>query len=93
MVAGLQVLSAGQNPPAPNPPVQNSGDDGASSSAGGPVRTAPAAALSVIAGMQGEGGTDDAASDLPQIPALLGGKGNSLEFPPSWRGRITCAAG
>jgi hypothetical protein len=80
MVAGLQVLSAGQNPPAPNPPVQNSGDDGASSSAGGPVRTAPAAALSVIAGMQGEGGTDDAASDLPQIPALLGGKGNSLEF-------------
>jgi hypothetical protein len=72
MVAGLQVLSAGQNPPPQNPPAQSPGDDGA--------RTAPAAALSAMAGMQTEGGADDAGSDLPQIPALLGGKGISSAF-------------
>ena len=72
MVAGLQVLSAAQNPPPQNPPAQSSGDDG--------VRQAPAAALSAIAGMQPEGGTQDASSDLPQIPALLGGKGMSSAF-------------
>ena len=74
MVAGLQVLSAGQNPPAQIPPAQSSGDDGASD------RTAPAAALSAIAGMQTEGGTGDASSDLPQMPALLGGPGTSAAF-------------
>ena len=74
MVAGLQVLSAGQNPPPQNPPAQSSGDDDAS------ARTAPAAALSAIAGMQPEGGTEDTNSDLPQIPALLGGKGTSTAF-------------
>ena len=74
MVAGLQVLSAAQNPPAQNPPAQSSGDDGASD------RTAPAAALSAIAGMQTEGGTGDASSDLPQMPALLGGPGTSAAF-------------
>jgi len=72
MVAGLQVLSAGQNPPPQNPPAQSSSDDS--------VRQAPAAALSAIAGMQPEGGTEDASSDLPQIPALLGGKGMSSAF-------------
>jgi hypothetical protein len=72
MVAGLQILSAGQNPPSQNPPAQSSGGDD--------VRTAPAAALSAIAGMQNEGGADDATSDLPQIPALLGGIGISSAF-------------
>ena len=72
MVAGLQVLSAGQNPPPQNPPAQSPVDDG--------VRTAPAAALSAIAGMQPEGGTEDASSDLPRIPALLGGTGISSAF-------------
>jgi len=72
MVAGLQVLATGQNPPPQNAPVQNSGDDG--------TRTAPAAALSAIAGMQPEGGTEDASSGLPQIPALLGGAGISSAF-------------
>ncbi len=69
MVAGLQVLSAGQNPPAQSP-----ADDGAS------ARTAPAAALSAIAGMEPESGADDASTDLPQIPALLGGKRTSSAF-------------
>jgi len=73
MVAGLQVLSAGQNPPSQIPPTQSPGDNGA--------RTAPAAALSAIAGMQPEGGTEeDTNNDLPQIPALLGGRGTSAAF-------------
>jgi hypothetical protein len=72
MIAGLQVLSAaGQNLPAQNPPAQSPGsdDDGA--------RTAPAAALSAIGGMQTGGSPDDTSSSLPQIPALLGGIGIS----------------
>jgi len=73
MVAGLQFLSAGQNPPAQNPPpAQDSSADSA--------RTAPAAALSAIAGMQTEGGADDTSSSLPQIPGLLGGIGISPAF-------------
>ncbi|MGB0108716.1 MAG: hypothetical protein WBP52_09455, partial [Terriglobales bacterium] len=67
MAAGVQVLSAAQNPPA-----QSSGDDGS--------RTAPAAALSAIAGMQIEGGAEDTSGSLPQIPALLGGTGISAAF-------------
>src|ERR1039457_2654106 len=74
MVAGLQVLSAGQNPPPQNPPTQSSDDNNTS------ARTAPAAALSAWAGMETEGGTEDASSDLPQIPALLGGRGTSTAF-------------
>jgi hypothetical protein len=80
MVAALQVVSAGQNPPAQdpptqNPPAQNSGDD----SAGG--RAAPAPALSAIAGMQADGGgMEDTSGSLPQIPALLGGTGISSNF-------------
>jgi len=72
MLAGLQVLSAGQNPPSQNPPAQSPIDNSA--------RTAPAAALSALAGMQTEGGTEDASSDLPRIPALLGGAGISSAF-------------
>ncbi len=72
MMAGLQVLSEGQNPPPQNPPAQTPGDDGA--------RTAPAAAISAIAGMEPKGGTEDASSGMPQIPALLGGSGISSAF-------------
>ena len=74
MVAGLQIFSAGQNPSAQDPPAQMSGSDDVR------ARTAPAAALSAIAGMQGEVGTEDTSSDLPQIPALLGGAGMSSAF-------------
>jgi len=69
MVAGLQVFSEGQNPLAQSPT-----DDGAI------ARTAPAAALSAVAGMQQEGGIADSSSGLPQIPALLGGTGMSAAF-------------
>jgi hypothetical protein len=73
MVAGLQVLSMGQDQPSQNSTTQNSSNDGT-------VRTAPAAALSALAGMEPEGGTADTNNDLPQIPALLGGKGTSTAF-------------
>lgn len=69
MVAGLQFFSAGQNPTPQNPPVQSPGDSGTND------RVAPAAALSAIGGMQNEDGTEDTNTTLPQIPALLGGKG------------------
>jgi len=76
ILAGLQIFSAGQNPSAQNPPAQTSGSVDATQ------RTAPAAALSAIAGMQGEVGTEDTSSDLPQIPVLLGGAGMSSSFIP-----------
>jgi hypothetical protein len=76
ILAGLQIFSAGQNPSAQNPPAQTSGSVDASQ------RTAPAAALSAIAGMEGEVGTEDTSSDLPQIPALLGGAGMASSFIP-----------
>src|SRR5208282_252499 len=72
MVAALQVLSAGQNPPSQNPPAQSPGDDSS--------RTVPVAALSAIAGMRGDEGTADTSGSLPQIPALLGGTGISSAF-------------
>jgi hypothetical protein len=71
MVAGLQVLAVGQNTPVQNQPVQSS-DNG--------VRTAPAAPLSVLAGMQSEASADDLNSSLPRIPGLLGGAGISSAF-------------
>ena len=94
LVAGLQVFSAGQNAPPQDPSAQeapsqgapsnpSSGDAGVSSATSIVVadRTAPAAAASGIAGMPGQGGDPDPATALPQIPALLGGKGVSLAFP------------
>ena len=73
MVAALQVLSMGQDQPSQNPPVQGSGDDGT-------VRTAPAPALSAIAGMETESDTEGTGNDLPRIPALLGGRGTPPTF-------------
>ncbi|MBZ5665701.1 MAG: hypothetical protein LAO30_13950 [Acidobacteriia bacterium] len=77
MVVGLQILAAGQNPapqntPSQNPPSQTSGDTGGVSD-----RTAPAAAVSAIAGMQIEGGAEETSDTLPQIPSFVGGKGIS----------------
>lgn len=72
MIAGLQVYSMAQNPPAENPPNQSPTDNDS--------RTAPATALSGIAGMQTENGPGDASSDVPQLPVLLGGPGISATF-------------
>jgi hypothetical protein len=71
MVAGLQIISVAQSSPS-DPSTQNPASDDAG------ARTAPVAPLSGIAGMETEGDTEeDTGSDLPQIPALLGGKGSS----------------
>jgi hypothetical protein len=70
---GMQLFATGQDSAPQGPPAQGSGDNG--------PRQAPATALSAIAGMQPEGGTEeDSSSDLPQIPALLGGAGISSAF-------------
>jgi hypothetical protein len=74
MMAGLQLMAAGQNPAPQTPPDQSSGDSGEVS-----ARNAPAAAVSGIVGLEGEG-VEDTNNDLPQIPALLGGKGTSTAF-------------
>jgi len=72
MAAGLQVLSAAQTPTPQSPPAQSPGGDAA--------RTAPAAPLSGLAGMQIEDSAEDASTDVPPIPAVLGGRGTSSAF-------------
>ena len=69
VLIGLPILVLGQNPPA------QSTDNGA-----GTTRSVPAGALSGIVGVdtQPEAESNE---DLPQIPAMLGGRGSSLAFP------------
>src|SRR5713101_5622185 len=74
MAAGLQVLSAGQIPTPQSPPAQSSGGDDAN------ARTAPAAPISGLAAMQFEDSGEDASTDVPPIPAVLGGRGTSSAF-------------
>ena len=69
MMAGLQLLAAGQDSAPQTPPSQSSTDSGVSG------RTAPAAAVSGIVGIQVEGGTEDTSDTLPQIPSFVGGTG------------------
>jgi hypothetical protein len=88
MVAGLTALAAGQNQPAQNQPAQNQPaqnqppqpNSPVESSIDSGVRTAPATALSSIAGLQSGVDSEDTSKSLPQIPALLGGSGISPEF-------------
>ncbi|MFZ1131309.1 MAG: hypothetical protein WAN38_11095, partial [Terriglobales bacterium] len=72
VVAGLQVLAAGQEQPAPVQPVENASDSG--------ERTAPAAAVSNLAGLDTGIGYEDSSKTLPQIPGVLGGLGISPAF-------------
>ncbi len=83
VVAAAQLLAVGQNTPAQdqtgtgagNAASQNTGNDDSER------KTTPAAALSGLAGMGGEGvDVGDTNLELPQIPALLGGRGMSLAF-------------
>jgi hypothetical protein len=82
MVAWLQVLSAAQSAPPQNPAPQNPPPQASASQTADDngARTAPAAALSALAGMETGGDADDASNDLPRMPALLGGKGVSSAF-------------
>lgn len=66
---GLQMFGVAQNAPAQN----------ATNSSVGTERSVPAPALSAVAGIE-TGVPDEAGSDLPHIPALLGGRGASLAF-------------
>jgi hypothetical protein len=75
MVAGLQIIAAGQSSSPQNMPSQAPGNDDTG------TRTAPAGALSALAGMQPEG-AEDTSSNLPQIPSFLGGTGISSAFLP-----------
>jgi hypothetical protein len=93
MVTGAQWLALGQTAPAQGAaqdqttqnqtiPDQTLPGQSAGSDESGRVRTAPAAALSARAGLQSDSGEgEDTFLELPQIPALLGGRGMSLAFP------------
>lgn len=62
---------SGQNQSAPDRSPSTSADDSAI------ARTAPAAALSGLAGIQAPVGTEDTSGTLPELPQLLGGRGIS----------------
>src|ERR1019366_2494380 len=87
LMAGLQVLSAGQSPAPQTPPSQSSTDSGGVSG-----RTAPAAAVSGIIGMQSEGG-EDTSDTLPQIPSFVGGTGITSAVLSEMRGANYLRAG
>jgi len=74
MTAGMAVLAVGQAQPTQDPSSQtpSSGD-----STG---RSAPAPALTGIVGMGDEDNEETDNGGLPQIPALLGGRGTSAAF-------------
>ena len=83
LLAGCSMLAAGQNPSAQNP---------------GDTRVVPAPALTGIAGMETEA-DDQNDSDVPQIPAFLGGQGVALAFTSEMeranylRGGVNISAG
>ena len=65
VLAGLLMVAEAQNPPAQTPDAS---------------RSTPAPALSGVMGIDPQVPEEDTSSSLPQIPALLGGKGTSLAF-------------
>jgi hypothetical protein len=74
------LMAAGQDTSTPDPvagATQNAPAQSASEESG---RKAPATALSGLAGIQTDVGVEDTFDDLPQIPALLGGKRMTLAF-------------
>jgi len=72
---GTQMCAAQDQPaqsnPAQNPPAQTQDTE----------RSTPAPALTGLAGIDSPTAEGDSSDALPQIPALLGGRGNSLAFP------------
>ncbi len=67
VLVGLRTLSVGQNVPAS---TANSTE----------ARPTPAPALSSPLGMDSQGTQEDSSSDLPRIPAILGGPRTTLDF-------------
>lgn len=68
-LAGLAMVTEAQNPP-----LQTTNNSGSSN------RSVPQPALSGLAEIGADVAGDGTASDMPQIPAMLGGKGASLAF-------------
>jgi hypothetical protein len=67
VLVGLGTLSMGQSTPASTPnPTE--------------ARTTPAAAVSSPLGMDSQVPQEDSSSDVPRIPAILGGPRTSLDF-------------
>ena len=62
---GLKIFSVGQNVPTQSTDL---------------ARSAPAPALSGVIGLDTQASENDASNNLPQIPAMLGGRGTSLAF-------------
>lgn len=84
IVAGLQMVSA-QSSSAQDPTPQATQNPPAESSDNPSLgTTAPAGELSplagVVAGLRGSQAVEDTSGGLPQIPALLGGRGVSMAF-------------
>ena len=75
VLMGTQMCAAQDQPaqsnPAQNPPAQTQDTE----------RSTPAPALTGLAGIDTPTAEGDSSDALPQIPALLGGRGNSLAFP------------
>jgi len=69
-LAGLAIVAEAQNAPAQTTDNLETNNN----------RWVPAPALSGLAGMGGDVAADDIGGDVPQIPALLGGRGPSLAF-------------
>jgi hypothetical protein len=68
ILIGLQIPGLGQNPPSQNPNEES-----------GATRAAPAGAVSAIIGTDTRS-EEESNDQLPQIPSMLGGRGNSLAF-------------
>ena len=75
LVFGLALVGLAMVTEAQNPPAQTTENSGTSSS-----RSVPQPALSGLAEIGADVAGDDTVSDMPQIPAMLGGKGTSLAF-------------
>lgn len=68
VLLGLPTVAVGQNPPAQN-----------ASDSSGAIRAVPVGAVSGLVDV-GTPSEDPTSEDLPQIPAMLGGRGSSLAF-------------
>jgi hypothetical protein len=89
VISGAQVLASAQNTPSQDSSTalaeQNSGTvttqstTANSDAANNGTRSTPATALSGLAGFAADDG-QDTNRDLPHIPALLGGRGMSMDF-------------
>lgn len=81
IAAALEAFATAQSAAAPPPTENLSGQDQSVQASGienpETARTAPAAAVTAIGGLQDDGNVEDMNLELPQIPSFLGGAGMS----------------